>query len=141
MSTLIGCVNGAGQQVTPFFVFPGARIVVDGGCYTRKSETVSDSGWSNTDIFTLHAELFEKYLPKRSDENPVLVLIERHKSRVSLSLIEWTKSGNIILYVFQPHCSHLLQPLDMRCFEPFESAWNSLSSFYATDGRKTGYTS
>ena len=27
MSTLIGCVNGVGQQVPPFFVFPGVRMI------------------------------------------------------------------------------------------------------------------
>ena len=27
MYTLSGCVNGAGQQVPPFFIFPGARII------------------------------------------------------------------------------------------------------------------
>ena len=54
MSTLIGCVNGAGQQVPPFFVFPGARMI-DGlldGATPGANGTVSDSGWSNSHIFS-----------------------------------------------------------------------------------------
>ena len=66
-----------------------------------------------------------KYLPARSEDSPVLVLYDGHKSHVSLGLIEWAKSEHIILFVFPPHCSHLLQPLDVSCFGPFEIAWNS----------------
>ena len=41
-----------GQQVLPFFVFPGKRFV-DGlleGASTGATETMRESGWSNTEI-------------------------------------------------------------------------------------------
>ena len=71
-----------------------------------------------------------KYLPVRDASNPALVLYDGHKSHVSLALIEWAKSENIILFVLPPHCSHLLQPLDVSCFGPFEVAWNSACHTY-----------
>ena len=46
----------------------------------------------------------------------------RHKSQVSLDLIQWAKSENIILFVLPSNYSRLLQPLDVSCFGPFENA-------------------
>ena len=126
-TTVIGCVNGVGQQVPPYFVFPGSRMLdsLMEGATPGATGTVSETGWSNTEIF----EDYKKnhlinYIPSR-DSDYVLILYDGHKSHVSLGLIEWAKSQNIILFVLPPHCSHLLQPLDVSCFGPFEVAWNS----------------
>ncbi|XP_060602824.1 uncharacterized protein LOC132755901 [Ruditapes philippinarum] len=126
--TVIGCVNAVGQQVPPYFVFPGARMIdsLMEGATPGSSATVTQSGWSNTEIFSTNMkDHLLKYLPPRSPEAPVLVLYDGHKSHVALDLIQWAKAENIILFVLPPHCSHLLQPLDVSCFGPFEIAWNA----------------
>ena len=83
------------QQVPPFFVFPGARMI-DGlldGATPGANGTVSDSGWSNSHIFSEYMKShLIKYLPARSEDSPVLVLYDGHESHVSLGLIEWAKS-------------------------------------------------
>ena len=131
-TTVIGCVNGIGQQVPPFFIFAGARMV-DGlmeGSSAGAKGTVSATGWSNTEIFKQYMkDHLLQYLPSRDNEH-VLVLYDGHKSHCSLGLIEWAKSEKIILFVLPPHCSHLLQPLDLSCFGPFEVAWNSACQKY-----------
>lgn len=126
--TLIGCVNAIGHQIPPYFVFPGARMIDSllEGATPGTSGTVTPTGWSNTEVFANYMQHhLLKYLPPRSSDEPVLVLYDGHKSHVSLNLIEWAKSENIILFVLPPHCSHILQPLDVSCFGPFEMAWNS----------------
>ena len=127
-TTLIGGGNGVGQQIPPFFVFPGKRMQ-EGlleGASAGVSGTMSESGWSNTEIFSQYMqEHLIKYLPARSENSYALVLYDGHKSHVSLPLIEWAKQNYIILFVLPPHCSHLLQPLDVSCYGPFEIAWNS----------------
>lgn len=126
--TMIGCVNGIGQQVPPFFVFPGARMVdsLMEGVSPGASGTMSPTGWSNSEVFSSYMkDHLLKYLPPRCPEEPVLILYDGHKSHVSLGLIEWARSENIILFVLPPHCSHLLQPLDVSCFGPLEVAWNA----------------
>lgn len=55
----------------------------------------------------------------------VLVLYDGHKSHVSVPLIEWAKSNHIIFFVLPPHCSHLLQSLDVSCYGLFDEAWKS----------------
>ena len=90
------------------------------------SGTVSESGWSNTDICCEYMKNhLEPLLPARDADNPVLVFYDGHKSHVSLGLIDWAKENHIILFVLPAHCSHLLQPMDVSCYGPFENAWNS----------------
>ena len=132
-TTVIGGGNGVGQQVPPFFIFPGKRMQ-EGlleGAFAGASGTMSESGWSNTEIFSQYMqEHLIKYLPERSEDSYVLVLYDGHKSHVSLPLIEWAKVNHIILFVLPPHCSHLLQPLDVSCYGPFEVAWNAACHNY-----------
>lgn len=62
--TLIGCGNALGQQVPPFFVFPGKQMVDSllDGASPGAVGVMSDSGWSNS-------EVFEPYM-KTHDEIP-----------------------------------------------------------------------
>ena len=101
------------------------------GASPAAAGTVSETGWSNTEIFSDYMKNhLLKFLPPRSDDSPVLILYDEHKSHVSLGLIEWAKKENIILFILPPHCSHLLQPLDVSCFGPFENSWNVACHHY-----------
>jgi len=130
---LIGGANAMGNQVPPFFVFPGKRMLPEllQGASTGATGVVSETGWSNTDIFSQYMrEHLVKYLPTHNVKSPVLVLYDGHKSHISLPLVQWAKENHIILFVLPPHCSHLLQPLDISCFGPFEVSWNSTCHGY-----------
>jgi hypothetical protein len=49
--------------------------------------TVSDTGYSNTHIFTSYVkEHFLKYVQSRDSSQPVLLLYDGHRSHISLSL-------------------------------------------------------
>ena len=53
------------------------------------------------------------------------MLYDGHKSHISLPLIDWAKQHNIQLLILPAHTSHVLQPLDIGCFEPFERIYNA----------------
>jgi len=115
--TLIGCINAVGQQIPPYLVFPGKRMLPSlmDGATPGAQGTVSETGWSNTEVFEDYIKgHLTKYLPTRKSDDYVLVLYDGHISHVSLSLILWAKQRNIILFVLPPHCSHILQPLDIQ---------------------------
>jgi hypothetical protein len=42
---------------------------------------------------------------------------------VAVDIVEWAKK-NIIIFVLPAHTSHLLQPLDVACFGPFQRMYN-----------------
>ena len=128
--TVIRCGNALGQSVPPFFVFPGARMKPEllEGATPGTDGTVTETGWSNSVVFRRYIEQhLLKYLPKRSPDNPVLVLYDGHMSHINLGLIDWAKNEHIILFTLPAHTSHVLHPLDIGSFGPFEKIYNSVS--------------
>ncbi|XP_048238250.1 MFS-type transporter clz9-like [Haliotis rufescens] len=124
--TMIAAVSAVGGNVPPYFVFPGQRMREEllSEATPGASGTVSKTGWSNTDVFSTYMkDHLAKYLPAREADSPVLILYDGHKSHVSLGLIEWARQNHIILFVLPPHTSHLLQPLDIGCYGPFQTTW------------------
>lgn len=123
-TTLIGCANAAGHHLPPFFVFKGKRFNPDlmKGASPGAKGVMSDSGWSNAQIFREYIE--NHFLPNvrrgSNDNQPILLLYDGHSSHVSKQLIEWARTVNIILFVLPAHTSHLLQPLDVGIFGPFK---------------------
>ena len=124
--TLIAAANALGTAILLFYVFPGKKFNHDllDGATPRAAGTMSESGWSNTDIFEYYLkEHFMKYV---QGTGPYLLLYDGHGSHVTLSLIEWARAQNIILFVLPPHTSHVLQPLDVGIFGPFSRIYNNV---------------
>ena len=83
--------------------------------------TVTASGWANAEVFREYLQdHLMKYVQGRNSSEPILILYDGHRSHHSLDLIEWAKTNNIFLLVLPPHCSHILQPMDVGCFGPFQ---------------------
>ncbi|KAJ8313378.1 hypothetical protein KUTeg_009068 [Tegillarca granosa] len=61
----MGAGNAVGTQIPPFLVFPGTRIrseLLD-NCTAGCDGCVSESGWSNTEIFKIYIRhQFMKYV-------------------------------------------------------------------------------
>ena len=124
--TVIGAGNALGSQIPPYFVFPGQRMVADlmAGKTVGADATVTPSGWSNSDVFrTYMKEHFLKFVQGR-DTGTILVLYDGHRSHIGLDLIDWARDNNIVLFVLPPHCSHVLQPMDIGCFGPLQLIYN-----------------
>ena len=121
-TTVIACANAAGHHLPPFFVFKGKwyspELMRDA---TPGSQGVmSDSGWSNANIFQQY--LKDHFLPnvRRGDNDGqhILLIFDGHASHVSRALIDWAMSNKLILFVLPAHTSHILQPLDVSIFGP-----------------------
>ncbi|XP_060575053.1 uncharacterized protein LOC132732593 [Ruditapes philippinarum] len=134
--TMIGCGNALGNSVPPFFVFPGSRMrqeLLQGGCPGANGD-VTKSGLSNSVVFRKYlSDHLLKYLPECSTDNPILILYDGHISHINISLINWAKSKNLILFILPAHTSHVLQPLDIGCFGPFERIYNKVSHKFMGD--------
>ena len=90
------------------------------------SGTVSETEWSNSVIFRDYLQNnFIKYAPAH-DVNPIALLMEGHSTHIAVGLLEWAKSTNIVIFILPAHTSHLLQPLDVACFGPFERMYNNV---------------
>lgn len=125
--TIIGGGSASGMQIPPFFVFPGKRMNPDllQGASPGASGTVSETGWSNSAIFRQYLEdHFCKFIPTHADQK-ILLLMDGHKSHVSVFLSEWALSKGILLFVLPAHTSHALQTLDVSCYGPFERMYHN----------------
>jgi hypothetical protein len=87
---------------------------------------MSDSGWSNSSVFRDYLkDHFIKFIPRREPHQHLLLISDDHKSHISVDIIDWAKEQKIILFVLPAHTSHILQPLDVACFGPFQKIYNN----------------
>ncbi|XP_046662227.1 uncharacterized protein LOC124370172 [Homalodisca vitripennis] len=123
--TIICCINATGTYLPPFLVFARKRMRPElmerappgsvGHC--------SDNGWSN-------GELFVKFLnhfilnAKPTVDSPILLLVDNHRTHITLEAINLCRDNHIVMVGFPPHTTHRLQPLDVSFF-------GSLKTFYS----------
>lgn len=133
-TTILGCGNAIGQQLPPYYVFAGVRKLdhLLDGALPGSDFSMSETGWSNSEIFETYLKSHFFRFVQRKDGEYLLVLYDGHTSHVTLSFIDWAKEHCtcIILFVLPPRCSHILQPLDIGCFGPLESAYNKECSAF-----------
>ena len=53
-----------------------------------------------------------------------ILLLDNHKSHISLRVIDKAKSSGIVMLTIPPKISHRLQPLDVSVFGPFKRSYN-----------------
>ena len=88
--------------------------------------TMSDKGWLNSRTFEAYVM---NHLAKHAafsegkDREATLIIYDGHKSHQSLTLTEWAKKRNVMLYVLPPHTCHLTQSLDLAVFGPLKSQY------------------
>ncbi|MEW8543568.1 MAG: hypothetical protein AB2693_08525 [Candidatus Thiodiazotropha sp.] len=133
--TIIAAGNAIGNSVPPYYVFPGQRWNDEllSGSPSGASGEMSKSGWSSSSVFYNYlTKHFVKYV-NISDQpatEPTLILYDGHRSHISLTLTEWARRHNVILFVLPPHTSHLTQPLDVGVFGPFKTMYNTVCQNY-----------
>ncbi|XP_062575887.1 uncharacterized protein LOC134237756 [Saccostrea cucullata] len=126
--TIIAAGNALGNHIPPYYVFPGKRWMpaflegaVPGAC-----GEMSESGWSNGAVFENYlTNHFARHAGITDDINqePTLILFDGHKSHIRLTLTNWARQRNVILFLLPPHSSHITQPLDVAIFGPLKNMY------------------
>ena len=123
--TIISAVNAVGNSIPPAFIFPRVHF---------KDSMLKDappgsiglahiSGWSNSKIFAKYLTHFiEK--TRSSVDKKILMILDNHKSHISVASLQLAKNSGIVLLTFPPHTSHKLQPLDRTVFGPLKTFYN-----------------
>jgi hypothetical protein len=55
-----------------------------------------------------------------------LLILDGHGSHVTMDVVKTARSVGLDLLILPSHTSHAMQPLDVSCFKPFESAFRLL---------------
>jgi hypothetical protein len=82
------------------------------------------TGWTNNDVGWAWLEQgFNRRTKQkvRLQKEWLLLILNGHRSHLSMDFIEFCEANCILLAVFPPHSTHTLQPLDVVCFKPLSS--------------------
>ena len=60
------------------------------------------------------------YFSHPSKENPILLILDNHKSHLTIDFIDKAKENEVHLLTKPPHTSHKLQPPDISVYGQFK---------------------
>jgi len=122
--TVLECVNAAGAALPPLVIFKGKYTNTKWIPPNAPKEwcfSTSSSGWSsNSHGFEWLRKVFEPESRKVAGDLPRLLIMDGHSSHITGNLIALCIENNIDILILPPHCSHLLQPLDVGVYGPLK---------------------
>lgn len=126
MITLALTVDGNGNSLPPFFLFPKKNMQT---CFLDNvtegsAGFANESGWMTQPEFVHFIKHFVKFV-KPSTASPVLLLLDNHYSHLSIEALDLAVENGVHILSFPPHCSHRLQPLDVSVFGPVKTFYKS----------------
>ncbi|RKK77815.1 hypothetical protein BFJ71_g16645 [Fusarium oxysporum] len=125
--TVIQAINAEGQAIPPFIIGAGQYHLAN---WYRESNlqgdwaiATSQNGWTDNKIGLEWLKHFDRCTTKRSNSRYRLLILDCHESHYSVDFEKYCKENKIITLCMPPHSSHLLQPLDVRCFSVLKQAY------------------
>ena len=117
------CMSATGSFVPPMFVWPRVRMKPElmDECPPGSISECHNSGWMQTNIFTIWFQHFVK-VSGATTENNVLLILDGHATHThNLNVINMARENGVYLLSLPPHCSHKLQPLDVAFMKPLST--------------------
>ena len=84
-------------------------------------------GWMKSDIFPIVLKHFISDM-NVSKQNPSVLIMGNQCSYITLEVINTARENSLSILTTPPHCSHKLQPQDVRVFEPFKTFYSKSCS-------------
>lgn len=124
-ASVIEAAFATGNITPPFIIMKAKRhmakwydttIVMD----SDTQIAVSDSDYSNDSIFLRWLKHFNWYTKESQHGAVQMLLLSGHGSHLTYDFIEYADANDIVIFVFPPHSTHLLQPLNVNVFGPYK---------------------
>ena len=131
-ATVIECIGSGGQVLPPMIITRGKVHTVG---EQRRMEDIpatwhfskGPSGWTDNELATLWVDkVFDAITRPSSPSEWRLLIIDGHKSHVSTKFLEALWHRHIVPLCLPPHCTHVMQPLDVSVFGPLTAAYRRL---------------
>ena len=90
--------------------------------------TMQEKGYMTSYLVLRWMDHFIQQLEELEDLSPTnthLIILDGHKSHVSLKVIKKAKAHGVDMISLPSHTSHVLQPLDVACFKPFKTTFKA----------------
>lgn len=120
--TIVCCMNGIGNFVPPFLIFPRKRMRLElsNGCPSGSAVNVGETGWMTSELFVKYLEHFNSFT-RPSEDSPVLLLLDNHTTHITFSAFKFCVQNHIVLLGFPSHTTHRLQPMDVSFYKPLKT--------------------
>lgn len=119
--SVLACFNAAGEDVPPMIIFKGgfpAARDFDQGAPRDTIFARTKAGYITGEVFR---KWFQHFLQHAAQERPLLLIFDGHQSHLDPEVIKMAEREDVILLCLPPHCSHVLQPLDVGYFGPLKA--------------------
>ena len=144
--TGIECIAADGWLMEPYTVAPGLVHLerwYEGGTLSEESRiAVSSSGYSNDTLAIDWLHFFQKDTRNRACGGPRLLLFDGHGSHLTWQFLDLCEQWNIVPFVFPPHTTHIIQPLDGSPFRALKERFrekNNTIAQWGGDPKDTGF--
>lgn len=124
LTTLLPCINAAGDVLPPFIIFKGSDLPSTSDYPANTKLCASKSGYVDRDLFLLFLKHFQQFRFKQPGLKAVLIF-DGHRSHVSIEAIDFAMDNDIELVCIPPHSSHRLQPLDTHFNKSLKTKWSN----------------
>lgn len=138
--TGIECIAADGWLMKPYFVAPGVVHLerwYEGGTLPDESRiAVLPSGYSN-DLAVDWLRFFQEHTCHCARGGPRLLLFDGHDSHLTWEFLHLCEQWDIIAFVFPPHTTHIVQPLDGSPFCALKERFRAKNKIIAQWGGDT----
>ena len=128
MHTILTCVSASGNALLPIMIFPHIQTPPGNfhdGAVVQTLFCNSPNGWINNDLFL---QWFKFFLANIPSTRPVLLIMDRHGTYMSIELIELARSNVVHLLYLPPYITHILQPMDVGVFKSSKTNFQRLAA-------------
>jgi hypothetical protein len=136
--TLVECVSADGVAIEPMVIVKAASImehwVMDIPDWYLIN--VSESGYSNDKLALDWIKHFNNRTKGRTTGAWRMLLVDGHGSHETKEFRAYAESQKIQIFSLPPHTTHILQPLDVGCFQPLKWHHGSCLDWAARTGSK-----
>ena len=122
--TVVEAISGDGYVLPPMVIVSGVLHQERWSIATNIEDdtliAVSDTGYSNDVLCFEWIKYFEWFTAKRRHSKWRLIILDGYGLHCTKELLDFCDDHHIIPFCLPPHTMHLLQPLDVVCFQPYK---------------------
>lgn len=124
MASIIEAICADGHTIPPLILLKGVKHQMRWYTQTSIPGTwsigVSKTAYTNDEIAMAWIKHFERWTAHRQVGTWRLLILDGHNSHCTPQFLEYAELHNIKITVFPSHLTHVIQPLDVVCFQPFK---------------------
>ena len=118
------CISVGGRDIPPMIIIAGAWVLEKWAQHNDLDDdillTTSPTAYSNDDLALDWLKHFDKHSRKGQVGAWRMLIMDGYGSHMTFEFFTYAKRNKIELFRLPPHSTHLTQPLDVECFQPFK---------------------